>query len=54
MHSALDPGEVLSLKLPYTMIPAQFKKADWNKVKYRQFKLALSFYPIKRVVHYNL
>ena len=50
MRPVLNPREVLSLQLPYTMIPTQFKKVDWSEVKHRQFNLVLSFYPIKRVV----
>ena len=50
LNPTLEPGQTLSLKLPFVMIKDQFSSKAWTSVKSRDYRLVLSLYPTKTVV----
>lgn len=53
LNPSLKPGETITLRLPFAMIPAHFKEKDWNHTSDRKYNLVLSAYPVKRMLEIN-
>lgn len=50
MTPILQPGESLTLRLPFLMMPSQFSERKWDAVEERSYELVLSLYPKKRSI----
>lgn len=50
LNPNLEPGESISLKIPFSMISEHFKGNQWNNVEKRSYSLILSLYPVKKMI----
>lgn len=46
----LEPGEEITVYLPYIIYQISFLDSAWSKIDSREFELVFSLYPINRVV----
>lgn len=50
LSPTLNPGEYISLKIPFTLPKTSFKLDTWKKIEKYNFDLVLSLYPTKKII----
>ena len=46
----LEPGETVTLKLPFHMLSGQYRPSQWEHVEERTYMLTYALYPVKQSI----
>jgi hypothetical protein len=46
----LEPGESMTMKLPFHMLSGQYRPSQWTQVEQRDYLLTYSLYPVKQSI----